>query len=263
MQINHRFWIEGEGKKLGEMGMEAQIVGLYLLTNPHANRLGLYYCPIPFIVHETGLSEKKVRNGLEAARLVGFCEYDEGSGFVWVKSCLDLSPEEVQKEFAALPKNPFLERFRTGYKKAPLSHPSDDEMILGKEEKEERAKEPPAKRGRVSKALLEDPLFLRFWEAYPRKVGKGAAANAWKKLGNPAEVLEQILSALEWQTKSPDWTKDGGQYVPHPATYLNQARWLDEPPVQNRNTGFMVAETKESSGSVRMRLADVVANGTK
>jgi hypothetical protein len=28
---------------------------------------------------------------------------------------------------------------------------------------------------------------------------------------------------------SAEWTKDGGQFIPHPATWLNQKRWEDEP----------------------------------
>jgi hypothetical protein len=71
--------------------------------------------------------------------------------------------------------------------------------------------------------------FARFWEAYPKKVGKGDAERAWKKVTKPAETLGAILDALRWQCVSRQWTKDGGQYIPNPATYLNQRRWEDEP----------------------------------
>jgi uncharacterized protein YdaU (DUF1376 family) len=71
--------------------------------------------------------------------------------------------------------------------------------------------------------------FAKFWAAYPKKVGKQAAEKAWAKLKRPAETLDVILKALEWQRKCEQWTKDGGQYVPNPTTYLNQGRWLDEP----------------------------------
>jgi len=68
--------------------------------------------------------------------------------------------------------------------------------------------------------------FARFWQAYPRKVGKAAALAAWRKRKPP---LDAVLAALVWQTKGEQWTRDGGQYVPNPATYLNQGRWEDEP----------------------------------
>lgn len=69
--------------------------------------------------------------------------------------------------------------------------------------------------------------FDSFWKHYPRKVGKGAAERAWKKLQPSVSV---IVAALAWQVKSEQWTKDNGQFIPHPATYLNQRRWEDEPP---------------------------------
>lgn len=71
--------------------------------------------------------------------------------------------------------------------------------------------------------------FQIFWKNYPRKVGKGAAEKAWKKIKTPKAVLTTILTSLEWQKQSENWTKDNGEYIPHPATYLNQRRWEDEP----------------------------------
>ncbi|MCR2581744.1 replication protein, partial [Salmonella enterica] len=65
-------------------GMEAQIVAMYLLTSPHANMLGLYYCPTMFIAHETGLGLEGASKGLQRAIEAGFCEYDEASEVVWV-----------------------------------------------------------------------------------------------------------------------------------------------------------------------------------
>jgi len=73
------------------------------------------------------------------------------------------------------------------------------------------------------------PEFLQFWTAYPRREGKGAAFRAWSKIKAPSETLQLILSALSWQSKSEQWTKEQGQFIPMPATYLNQQRWLDEP----------------------------------
>jgi hypothetical protein len=73
-----------------------------------------------------------------------------------------------------------------------------------------------------------DP-FARFWDAYPRKVGKLDALKAWEKLRAPPELIERIIAAVEAQTTSTDWLRDGGRYVPHPATWLNGRRWEDEP----------------------------------
>ena len=72
------------------------------------------------------------------------------------------------------------------------------------------------------------PLFDRFWGAYPRKVSKADARKAFAKLNPDAELVEAMLRALDWQKRLPEWTKDGGQFIPYPATWLNARRWEDE-----------------------------------
>lgn len=72
-----------------------------------------------------------------------------------------------------------------------------------------------------------DRDFERFWSAYPRKVGKQAARKAFVRAGVP---LERLLSALERQRGDPQWQREQGRFIPNPVTWLNQARWEDEPP---------------------------------
>ncbi len=81
-----------------------------------------------------------------------------------------------------------------------------------------------------------DENFKRFWNIYPRRVGKPQALKAFKKQNPKIEDLEK---ALAWQVKSEQWQKDGNQFVPHPATYLNQRRWEDE-----QKTNLIVVKTK-------------------
>ena len=71
--------------------------------------------------------------------------------------------------------------------------------------------------------------FLEFWGAYPKKMGKGAAYKVFNKLKLGKKEKADIITALNWQKKSEQWLKDNGQFIPYPATYLNQRRWEDEP----------------------------------
>jgi hypothetical protein len=73
----------------------------------------------------------------------------------------------------------------------------------------------------------QEKLFDRFWDAYPRHVNKKRARELFLKL-NPS-VVDAIFQALEIQKKSDAWTKDGGQFIPHPTTWINGKRWEDEP----------------------------------
>lgn len=70
--------------------------------------------------------------------------------------------------------------------------------------------------------------FDLFWVEYPRKVGKGKAREAWKKIHPNTELGTRIMAALAIQKGWPQWRKDRGTYIPNPATWLNQSRWEDE-----------------------------------
>lgn len=76
-------------------------------------------------------------------------------------------------------------------------------------------------------AKRSDAEFEIFWSAYPTKVGKQPARKAFDKVKVPVETL---VAAIERQKCSSQWSKDGGQYIPNPATWLNQCRWEDELP---------------------------------
>lgn len=73
-----------------------------------------------------------------------------------------------------------------------------------------------------------DAMFDRFWLAYPRRVGKSAARKAFEKIKPSEELLATILDAVAVQSQSDQWKREGGQYIPHPSTWLNQGRWEDE-----------------------------------
>lgn len=69
--------------------------------------------------------------------------------------------------------------------------------------------------------------FDMFWEEYPKKVGKEAARKAFIKAKSKVD-LNTILQAIKTQKTSEQWQRDNGQYIPNPATWLNQGRWQDE-----------------------------------
>ena len=80
----------------------------------------------------------------------------------------------------------------------------------------------------VPKKSLQEERFDEFWKSYPRKSNKGGARKAWKKLSPGKELFAKIMAALEVAKKCEQWTKDRGQFIPYPATWLNQERWDDD-----------------------------------
>ena len=67
--------------------------------------------------------------------------------------------------------------------------------------------------------------FALFWEAYPRKEGMLKAEEAFAKVVVP---VQDLLDAIEAQKKSPQWKKENGLFIPHPAKWLEEKRWLDQ-----------------------------------
>lgn len=87
--------------------------------------------------------------------------------------------------------------------------------------------------------------FDAWWAAYPKKVGKQDAMRSYARALKTA-TPEEMLTALEAQKRCVQWQREGGRFVPNPATWLNQGRWDDE--VQDGSAAVR-------SGNVFLRLA--------
>lgn len=74
----------------------------------------------------------------------------------------------------------------------------------------------------------DSPGFDSFWSSYPKKQAKADALKAWNALAPDEALQAQIMEAIQVQRASPSWTKDGGQFIPLPATWLRGRRWEDE-----------------------------------
>jgi uncharacterized protein YdaU (DUF1376 family) len=70
--------------------------------------------------------------------------------------------------------------------------------------------------------------FDLFWKMYPAKKGKPPAQRAWAKAAKSPEIIQQIMQGLANHLTCRQWTKDGGEFIPNPASWLNQERWNDE-----------------------------------
>lgn len=124
-KISPRYWIGTTGKKLRQ-SPHGLIVSMYLMTCSHANMLGLYYLPLVYLAHETGLPAEAALHGLNSSIDAGFCSYDHESECVWVYEMArfqvgeQLKPADnqvkgVQRDYDNLPDNPFLSAFYDKY----------------------------------------------------------------------------------------------------------------------------------------------------
>lgn len=227
------------GKTIREQGVQAQLMAIYLLTSPHSNMIGLYWCPVQYMAHETGMTIEGASKGLQRLIECGFCCYDEDTETVWVYEMAKyqvgnkLSPKDnqvkgVQNSYDELPKSPFLEAFHDKYAESfcMTSKRTHDGVSKGFSRGLEGASKGLGSKEKEKEK--ETDFFDAFWSAYPKKVGKDAAKKAFEKRKPDQDLTNKMIEAVNLQKQSDAWTKDGGQFIPHPATWLNQGRWMDE-----------------------------------
>lgn len=78
------------------------------------------------------------------------------------------------------------------------------------------------------------PMFDAFWQAYPKRIAKAKAEEAFSKLNPDEELMKVMIAAIKAWSKTDQWTKESGQFVPNPTTWINQRRWEDELPKDNK-----------------------------
>lgn len=89
--------------------------------------------------------------------------------------------------------------------------------------------------------------FERFWKVWPRKEAKKDAMKAWSALKPDTDLRNTIIAAIDRQRQGEQWQKDGGKYIPLPASWLRGERWNDEAPQQaEENPLFHQTDRKEA-----------------
>jgi hypothetical protein len=122
----------------------------------------------------------------------------------------------------------------------------------GERRESERGEATPKKR-KPREKREESPLFVEFMDAYAKKLARSAAWAKWQeKIGDDEELARRVIKAAFAFAKKPDSVKDGRQFQPYPATWLNQERWKDE--VAEPTAPKLTAE--EEAAAERERMAE-------
>lgn len=190
-KVGPKAWQGATFKALRKKGAKALLVGLYLMTSPSSNMLGLYSQPILYMAYETGLGEEGALEGLRDCIEAGFCSYDTETEMVWVHEmaryqiadelkATDLRCKGIQKDYDGLPDNPFLGPFFDRYagafhltrrrsnevrkqevEQAPTQAPLEPLRSQEQEQEQEippATRVPPAGAGKASKDLSVQDL---------------------------------------------------------------------------------------------------------
>ena len=237
--INAEFWTD---PKIDRLSPLARYLFLYCITNPHSHMSGIYPVRLSLMQEETALTSVQFKTAFTELLKEQVIHYQTDEKMLWVTNMLSYqaSGQQVWKGVAyhlrrlhhstLIPL--FLKRYpeiRPSLEQIGYQYPSDR---VGDRGSSKDYPVPisdlliPLKKGRESERGGEG--FEAFWQVYPRKIGKGAARKVWMKLKPDSGFIEQICQQVQSACQTDQWQREGGKYIPHPATWLSQSRWEDD-----------------------------------
>jgi hypothetical protein len=270
-KIHRRMWNDEKFRKLSKPQPCGQALWFRFLCGPELGPIpGLFSAREPGLADAMGWDLKPFRQSFGELSGLGLAEADWEAGLVWVSNAIKYNepanPNVVKSwadAWAELPEcslktkaftaicdylkergESFLSEFRNHCPNHSANHCPNQEQDQEQEQEQEQEPETDtaakAAVGSCSRKVCQmSEGFLKFWEAYPRKVAKGQAIKAW-----PGDhLLDRMLTALEWQAPSmrSQMAIDPSK-VKHPATWLNALCWEDEKPDQ---AGLLFSRTPQ------------------
>lgn len=238
---------------------------LFLLTNPYTNLCGCYEIGMKQMMHYTGYNENEISNLMSRmSNLYRVCKYSEDTKEVlllnwhkynWTKSEKVLVGAYKQaktiknkgfQSYVMQLLNEYGYTVESEYLKfeypmdttvtVTVNNISTNSNNISKEQDNKDStvyKTKAVKRGKNKEYTQE---FEMFWTAYPRKEGKGEAFKSFLKATDDCgATVQDLLDGIDKYKQTEQWQRDGGKYIPHPTTWLNQKRWEDTPMVTQQN----------------------------
>ena len=226
-QIN-AFW---NWAKLNDLSYSAGY--LYFAILDCANTAGWkeeFNAPNSTLMAMTGLARDNFNKSRNVLVQKGLIEYKSGTrGNAGVYRLIPLYDETCgTNQYADSYANPYTNPYANQYASSAQISTQISTPYIDKDKTRVNNNPPTPHTG------VMDERFERFWSVYPKKVGKGAAKAAFMKIKPSQDLTDKMVEAVRVASKSIQWQKEKGQYIPNPSTWLNQGRWEDsmevEPP---------------------------------
>lgn len=244
-----------------ELTPEQKFFYLYLMSNSKVNTLGAYVFPMTMSTLELGYNRDTVKKLLDHFVEAGKIMYDETTNEVfllnwpkrnWNKRTATL--RALKKDVDAL-KSPVLREKISAMLSAFCggedaiddteeqkgtngnneeqkgTNRNNEDMFAGiidKREKKKENREKEKEKEDAGTVFDAATAFEIFYQAYPNKKNVKTARTRWEKMKVTPELFAAIMEGLERAKNSQEWGKDGGAYIPHPATWLNGEGWKNE-----------------------------------
>lgn len=254
--INTKFWND---TYVSELGPLERYVFLYFLTNEHTDICGIYEVPMRTILFEIGLKKESLEKIL--SKLTRDQKVFYINGWVYIKNFSkhqavnDNMKKGIDRSIAEIPSE--IMDIIKGIESLPKTSEESGLFNLNS------IQSIPTPQAVPSVTALEK-RFNEFWKAYPKKRSNGQALKAWNKIKPDEQLHDRILKAVERAKTSEQWTKDFGQFIPYPATWLNAQGWKDDiaMPIQKPNFIARPVVSDEARDIEKKRLA-ITSNSGK
>lgn len=237
-----------------ELTPEQKFFYLYLMSNSKVNTLGAYVFPLTMSTVELGYNKETVLKLLDHFAQVGKIIWDETTKEVFLlnwpkrnwnkrtatlralKKDVDALKSPVLRETVALLFNDFYSK-KAQEQSGTIGNNEEQKGTNGnnvdildgrKENREKRIENREKEKEDAGTVFDAAAAFEIFYKAYPNKKNVKTARTRWEKMKVTPELFREIMEGLERAKNSQEWGKDGGAYIPHPATWLNGEGWKNE-----------------------------------
>jgi hypothetical protein len=237
----------------------ARLLVLYCYTGPDTNRIGLFRFSLGRAGEAFNATPARLASALNDVCAALGWQYDPDARVLWITTWWETnapeSPDVMSgclKDLGELPRTRLYDGFRaqrTGLSDTVAARFADvcaryDSLCVdtsggtSPQTSHDRSIQTSPQTTPTQKSRGEGELegekrintraeFDAFWQVFPKRKGKADAEKAWKAIHQRPD-LNVILAAVDQQAKADDWTKNGGQFIPYPATWLRSRRWEDE-----------------------------------
>lgn len=250
-KVYKRFWRSPTVRK---MCNDEMLLYLYLITGPHSNALGYYELPLEYICADLDWSLVRVKKNMGGMVKAGKAIWDGDARCVMIPDFIRheqiRNPNQAKHCIALLEDlpvsipcyelllklmdfvGPTAAKLLGGYLETQLHYhlnnnnntqgvttPLTASGITGVDIR-------PPKRGKMTKE--QEGWFEDWWSVYPKKKNKLEAQKAYAKAAPDYDSAVAIKEGVLRAAQTEQWRKDGGQFIPFPASWLNKGGWMDE-----------------------------------
>lgn len=241
--VNRCVWLD---KRFMEISVTARLSYMYLLSAPSGDSSGFFRFPVKFISGDLGLDEPDVLDAISELVEYKFVEYDEEMELLFVPAIVENATLKTKKhikgflsDLGKLPSSPLITSLKIMLDGLyPKMRPIYNDLFVGRVDEEFVEKKKAAEKESKKKAREEDreaakkekeaidAAFEQFYSAYPRKVQKSYAREAFGKVldKNKHVTKEDLVVASIKFNEHCVKNHTEIQYIPYPSSFLGRSQ---------------------------------------